>query len=247
MSDHNSTNTPRIFNPSPRTIIMVRHGETEGNLDDKSQGHFDAQLTERGRIQAEAVAERLSDTQFDAVYSSDLQRALDTAKAIVAHHPELQIHTRSQLREYHFGDYEDKDWDSVGDADADLYKRWKNLNTRASIKFPGGESMLDAWERVGRVVEEILTTHHKGNESLLVVGHGGSLQAVLARLMNLRITDQWSFVFNNTSVTVLHEHLYTPNGWRMIQFNDTSHLNGIGFTDNRHVTARKPHHHRLHL
>ena len=207
---------------------MVRHGETHGNIDDKAQGHFDAPLTKRGRIQAEAVAKRLSGIEFSAVYSSDLQRAVDTAKAITAHRLELRIRTRTQLREYHFGDYEDIPWAAIGDADPEVYQRWKNLDTRVGIKFPGGESMSDAWERVGEFANEVAGKHLQGNETILVVGHGGSLQALLAQLLNLRIRDQWGFLFNNTSVTVLTEHLYTPNAWRTVLFNDTSHLNGIG-------------------
>ena len=114
-----------------------------------------------------AVAERLSDIEFDAVYSSDLKRAFDTAKAITAHRPELEIRTRSQLREYHFGDYEDYRWMDVDDADREFYRRWKNLNTRVDVKFPGGESMLDAWDRVGGFAREILTNHRHGNEKNL--------------------------------------------------------------------------------
>lgn len=210
---------------------MVRHGETQGNIDDKAQGHLDVPLTETGKLQAKAVAERLSDIEFDAVYSSDLQRAVDTAEAITAQHPELQIQTRSQLREYHFGDYEDMPWDEVSNTDPEFYQRWKNLGTRLDVKFPGGESMRDAWERVGGFLSEILAEHRQGNETILIVGHGGSLQAVLAQLLNLSAANQWFFVFDNTSVTRVREHQYTPNAWRTYQFNDTSHLNGIGRID----------------
>ncbi len=216
------------INPSPRTIYLVRHGETQGNIDDKAQGHFDAPLTDLGRRQAEAVAKRLSDTKFDAVYSSDLRRAFETAKAITALQPDLQIRKRPQLREYHFGDYEDIPWDDVAHSDPKLFQRWKNLNTRVNIEFPGGESMLDAWDRIGGCLREILSYHREGSEKILIVGHGGSLQALLAHLLNLPASHQWSFVFNNTSVTVLGEHPYTPNAWRTYAFNDTSHLNGIG-------------------
>ena len=231
MNDTNLSTPRLVVNPSPRTIYLVRHGETQGNIDDKAQGHLDVPLTETGRIQAKAVAERLNNVEFDAVYSSDLQRAFDTAKAITAQRPELQIQTRSQLREYHFGDYEDMLWDEVSNTDPQLYQRWKNLSTRIDIKFPGGESMRDAWERVGGFLREILAEHRQGNETILIVGHGGSLQAVLSHLLNLSATNQWFFVFDNTSVTRVIEHQYTPNAWRTYQFNDTSHLNGIGRID----------------
>lgn len=231
MDDSPLSTSGLIVNPSPRTIYLVRHGETQGNIDDKAQGHLDVPLTETGKLQAKAVAERLSDVEFDAVYSSDLKRAFDTAKAITAQRPELQIQTRSELREYHFGNYEDMPWDEVGNTDPQLFQRWKNLTTRIDIKFPGGESMRDAWERVGGVLREILSEHQQGDETILIVGHGGSLQAVLAHLLNLSATNQWFFIFDNTSVTRVREHQYTPNAWRTYQFNDTSHLNGISSID----------------
>ncbi len=220
-----------IVNPSPRTIYLVRHGETEGNLDDKAQGHFDASLTDLGRLQAEALGRRLSDTKFDAVYSSDLRRAFETAKAVIARQSELQIHTSQQLREYHFGDFEDVHWEEVREKDPDLFKRWKNLNTRIDIRFPGGESLREAWQRVGDFLQQTLARHREGNETILVVGHGGSLQALLAHLLNVPASHQWFFTFNNTSVTMLKEHPYTPNTWRTYAFNDTSHLNGIDHID----------------
>ena len=91
--------------------------------------------------------------------------------------------------------------------------------------------MLETWNRVGEFANEIATNHHQRNSTLLIVGHGGSLQALLAHLLNLRITDQWSFLFDNTSTTIIKEHQYTPNAWRTHQFNDTSHLTGIGRID----------------
>ena len=86
----------------PRTIILVRHGETRGNIDDKAQGHFDAQLTDLGLRQAEALAHRLEKIDIDAVYSSDLIRAVDTAAALIALRPDLEIQTRAGLREVYF-------------------------------------------------------------------------------------------------------------------------------------------------
>ena len=228
MNDPNLSTPELIVNPYPRTIYLVRHGETQGNLDDKAQGHLDVPLTETGRLQAKAVAERLSDIEFDAVYSSDLKRAFDTAKAITANRTELQVRTTSQLREYHFGDYEDMPWEEVGNADPEFYRCWKNLSTRIDIIFPGGESMRDAWDRVGSFLSEILAEHRQGDETILIVGHGGSLQAVLAHLLSLRVTDQWGFLFDNTSVTVVKEHPYTPDAWQTYAFNDISHLSGIG-------------------
>ena len=206
---------------------MVRHGETQGNLDDKAQGHFDVHLTELGLRQAKALAHRLENVDIDAAYSSDLQRAVDTAAALVALRPDLEIQTRAGLREVHFGSYEDMRWSAIREQDPELHERWANWNTRINAKFPSGESPLETRQRVVDVADEIVAKHQEDNSIVLIVGHGGSLQPLFAHLLNLSTTDQWRFHFDNTSVTVLGEHPFAPNGWRTYLFNDTSHLNGL--------------------
>ena len=218
---------PHIFNPSPRTITLVRHGETQGNLDDKAQGHFDAPLTELGRSQAQALGERLAETEFDAIYSSDLQRAVDTALAIIDLQPDHQIQTRACLREVYFGSYEDMRWSEIREQDPELHERWTNWKTRIDTKFPNGESPLETRQRVAAVADEIVTKHHEQNSTILIVGHTGSLQPLLGHLLNLSTTEQWRFLFSNTSVTTLTEHPFAPNGWRADLVNDTHHLNGL--------------------
>ena len=218
---------PHIFNPSPRTITLVRHGETQGNLDDKAQGHFDAPLTELGRRQAKALGERLAETEFDAVYSSDLIRAVDTAAALIALRPDLEIQTRAGLREVYFGSYEDTRWSEIREHDPELHQRWTRWNTRIDTKFPNGESPLETRQRVAAVADEIVTEHHEQNSTILIVGHTGSLQPLLGHLLNLSTTEQWRFHFSNTSVTALTEHPFAPNGWRADLVNDTHHLNGL--------------------
>ena len=218
---------PHIFNPSPRTITLVRHGETQGNLDDKAQGHFDAPLTELGRRQAKALGERLTETEFDAIYSSDLQRAVDTALAIIDLQPDHQIQTRACLREVYFGSYEDMRWSEIREQDPELHERWTNWKTRIDTKFPNGESPLETRQRVAAVADEIVTKHHEQNSTILIVGHTGSLQPLLGHLLNLSTTEQWRFFFSNTSVTTLTEHPFAPNGWRADLVNDTHHLNGL--------------------
>ena len=218
---------PGFSNPSPRSIFLVRHGETEGNSDDKAQGHFDAPLTERGRIQTEAVAKRLSKTKFDAVYSSDLQRAVDTAETIAKLVTGLEIQTRAGLREVHFGSYEDMRWSEVREADPELHQRWTDWKSRINVKFPNGESPFETRQRVSATANEIVKNHPEENSTILIVGHTGSLQPLFAHLLNLPTTEQWRFHFDNTSVTKLTEHPFAPNGWRADLVNDTNHLNGL--------------------
>ena len=211
----------------PRTIILVRHGETRGNIDDKAQGHFDAPLTDLGVRQAEVLARRLENISIDAIYSSDLQRAVDTTSAIIDLQPDLEIQTRAGLREVYFGSYEDMRWSEIREHDPELHQRWTSWNTRIDTKFPEGESPLETRQRVAAVADEIVTKHHEQCSTILIVGHTGSLQPLLGHLLNLSTTEQWRFHFSNTSVTTLTEHSFAPNGWRADLVNDTHHLNGL--------------------
>ena len=210
-----------------RTIVLVRHGETDGNVYDKAQGHFDAQLTEHGKLQAQALAPRLAGFDFGTVYASDLRRAVDTAAPFLNIRPHLPLKTRSELRENHFGDFEGMHWTTVRESDPELFGRWSNWDTRPSAKFPNGESHGDMWERVGGFAEELLVKHDEPRETILVVAHGGSLQSLIARLLGFHLVNQWRFMFDNASLTVVKEHAFMPSRWQCVLFNDTSHLNGI--------------------
>ena len=211
----------------PRTIIMVRHGQTRGNIDDKAQGHLDVELTNLGLRQAAALARRLEDVDIDAVYTSDLQRAVNTAEALIALRPDLEIQTRPGLREVYFGDYEDMRWSEIRAKDPELHQRWTDWNTRIKTRFPNGETPFETRERVTAVADEIVSAHPEENSTILIVGHTGSLQPLFAHLLNLSTTEQWRFHFENTSVTKLTEHPFAANGWRADLTNDTSHLNGF--------------------
>jgi broad specificity phosphatase PhoE len=144
------------------TILLARHGETDWNRDGRFQGHADPPLNRQGREQAQILARRLADVPFDAVYSSDLLRAHETA-LIVAEPHGVPVVTDPGLREIDVGS-------------------WSGL-TRAEIeeRFPGvdhhdGESREDHLARVLATVERIAAA--EAGRRILVVSHGGSLRAL---------------------------------------------------------------------
>ncbi|MEM8857256.1 MAG: histidine phosphatase family protein, partial [Chloroflexota bacterium] len=117
-------------------FLLVRHGQTEWNRIRRVQGQTDAQLDEVGRDQARLVGERLaSEEGVTAVYASDLSRAMDTAKAIVSHHPDLEITADQRMREIGFGPWEGKYWQEFEGEDAELFQKWRNDIT--SVTIPG--------------------------------------------------------------------------------------------------------------
>jgi probable phosphoglycerate mutase len=144
------------------TILLARHGETDWNREGRFQGWADPPLNDAGRAQARELAGRLRDTRFDAVYSSDLRRAHETADIVAAPH-DVPVVTDPGLREIDVGS-------------------WSGL-TRAEIeeRFPGaqhhdGESREDHLARVLAAVERIARAHV--GERILIVSHGGSLRAL---------------------------------------------------------------------
>lgn len=150
------------------TILLTRHGETDWNAERRVQGHTDRPLNDAGIAQARALAEDLSGESIDAVYASDLARALDTARA-VAEPRGLSVVTIPGLRERNFGSWE-------GLLDEEILERFPQAHTG-----PWGDDetpeQLD--ERVIDALTEIAASHPGGQ--VLVVSHGGPLRAVLRR------------------------------------------------------------------
>jgi uncharacterized phosphatase len=150
------------------TILLVRHGETDWNAQRRVQGHSDTPLNDTGRAQARALADELASEAIDAVYSSDLLRAHETAR-IVADRRGLDVIALHDLRERHFGTWE-------GLTDEEIFARFPGAK---SGSWGDGETREQMIERVFGALERIAETHPEGR--VLVVSHGGPLRSVLAR------------------------------------------------------------------
>jgi probable phosphoglycerate mutase len=149
------------------TILLVRHGETDWNLERRVQGHTDRPLNETGRAQALALADLLADEALDAVYSSDLARARDTAAAIAARHG-LDVIESRELREKDFGSWE-------GLTDTEIRARFPDAHRGA---WGDGESGTELADRVVTALRNIAAAHRGGR--VVVVTHGGPMRAALA-------------------------------------------------------------------
>ncbi len=148
------------------TIFLVRHGETDWNRERRIQGHSDIPLNESGRIQAQALSERLEGEHFDAVYSSDLSRARETAQ-IAAAPTSLPLTELVELREKHFGSWEGLTSDVV----------LARFPEASSGPWGDGETTDEMSARVVAALRSIAADHNGGN--VLVVTHGGPVRAAL--------------------------------------------------------------------
>ncbi|HEY3462506.1 MAG TPA: histidine phosphatase family protein [Gaiellaceae bacterium] len=139
-------------------LLLVRHGETDWNADGRLQGQTDRPLSDFGRRQARQLADELADEELEAIYSSDLSRARETAE-IVAERLELPVVLDPDLRE--------KDWGT-----------WEGLTAveRDRVEFVG-ESTEEHQKRILRALRRI-SERHPGDGRVLVVTHGGSMRRV---------------------------------------------------------------------
>jgi probable phosphoglycerate mutase len=154
-------------------ILLARHGETDWNSERRWQGHSDRPLNEAGREQARELAEALADRAIDAVYSSDLARAHETA-LIVAQRLGLPVEVEAGLREVDVGDWSGRLLTEIEAADPEAFQRWR----QGRKGWSGGESYEEMGERVVAAVLR-LAARHPG-ETLLLVTHGGSIRACRA-------------------------------------------------------------------
>jgi broad specificity phosphatase PhoE len=162
------------------TILLARHGESDWNRSKRWQGFADRPLTEPGRRQATELAERLDKTEVDAVYSSDLQRARETAE-IVARTKGLTVETTPDLREVDVGS-----WSGLTRAEAEArfpeaYGRW----LQGGEGWEDGETYDELGERVLRAIRRIASKHQ--GDRVLVVAHGGTIRAIHAAALGVDV------------------------------------------------------------
>lgn len=201
---------------SVTTLVLVRHGETDWNVQGRIQGHTDIALNRLGEAQAEALGKRLSREQFDAVYSSDLMRAYRTAAPAVADPPRTIIKEPS-LRERHLGVLQGL---TGAQAMCEHPAAWEAFKSRDPDRtLEGGESLGQFSRRVIGFVERALREHAGGR--VLVVTHGGVLDVAYRHALDMPLAAARDFPIFNASVNILGRH---AGGWRIETWGDVSHL-----------------------
>ena len=178
-------------------LHFIRHGETAWNVERRMQGHTDVPLSPRGLEQAEELAASLAGRPIGAIYSSDLRRALQTARPL-AERLGLDMNVTPALRERNFGTAEgrtDEEIAAVLGPDRDAW--WRNPDSR----HDGGETRRDVWARISGFLDELLT--HPPADEIAIVSHGGAINAATALLAREEIeTFTWRS-FAHISVTTV--------------------------------------------
>lgn len=207
---------------SETTLYFVRHGETEYNRRRIMQGRrIDCSLNETGRAQAEALAARFADVHLDAIYSSALARAVETAGCVAAHHPGVPRVRLPGLDEMCWGIYE-------GEARSErlqrmldeMYAHWDR--GAYDVRVEEGESIHDVRDRSLEAVDEILSAQ-QGN-TVLVVSHGRLLRVLLASILEGGLERMDDFHHANTCVNVI---THRSGRFDASLLNCTAHLDGV--------------------
>jgi len=200
-------------------FYLIRHGETDWNMQGRWQGHTDVPLNALGQSQARRLAQRLHDegAHFDAIYSSDLQRAWQTAGALGAA-LDLAPRPLPALREIDVGGWSGLTRAQVLARDPDLVAR---LESGEDVRRGGtGERFADLYGRAVEAVERLAAERPDGR--LLLVTHGGPVRALLLHAARDKAGAlPRPLHIGNTSISVLRGG---PSGWALDPINDMQHL-----------------------
>ncbi len=198
-------------------VILVRHGETEWNKSRRIQGcNSNIPLNKTGKQQAESLALRLKSEPIQAIYSSPLQRSLDTAQAIARYH-QLEVRLEPDLREFNLGELEGTKIEHLGKS----YREILITNSRGELlpRVPGGESLREVQERAWSTVQRLVSQHSEG--VIVVVSHYFALLTVICRGLNLPLPEMPRLRLDASSMSILTFDGQFP---RLLLLNDTCHL-----------------------
>jgi len=155
-------------------LYLVRHGETAWHAEGRYPGQANPVLNDEGEEQAYRLAEAFDDLSVDAVYTSDLTRAWDTAKRIA--NEQTPILPDSRWRDLSFGEWEGRRFEEVAVADGERFRAW--ADNPAHVAPPGGENLTELARRVTEAAESICREHAERN--VLVVTHGSPIRCLVA-------------------------------------------------------------------
>ena len=201
-------------------VYLTRHGETIWNKQYRFQGHKDSELTEKGILAAELLADRVEEIDIDCIVSSPLLRAYNTAE-IVRGNKDIKIYKHDGLKEINLGDFEGKSYSDIKNETPELLSFIERdpFNNR----YPNGENLKEFYDRVTKAFNEI--TKKCKNKTILIVAHGGTLKCIEAYIKKFKISNDWiGNVVKNCSLSYIE--IDGSNEIREVFYNNIEHLEG---------------------
>lgn len=193
-------------------LILIRHGQTDWNLEKRYCGFMDIDLNGQGKAQAFCVHKRLKGVKVDKVYTSDRLRAIHTADIIFEGRRYEKI---PDLREIHFGIFEGLTYDAIMEKYSGLYTRW--MSDPYSVTIPEGENLDDFKRRVVSAFQKIVSSQE--GRTIAVVCHGGVISIFITEILKTR--DFWKQIPGSASMSIVE---YAGAAPVISLLNDTAHL-----------------------
>jgi len=165
------------------TVWLIRHASPDG-ANGRCYGRHDIPLSQDGLNQAKQISARLTSESISQIYSSNLSRAVETARIISEPHG-LTVQTIEGLGEIHFGDLEGLTYEEIQKRYPDIFESWMTRPTET--QFPNGESFQQMSVRVLRAFDS-LTSNHR-NQSIVVVAHSGVIRLLLGKALSIPSTE----------------------------------------------------------
>jgi len=200
-------------------LFLVRHGESEWNILNKVQGQSNTNLTDKGREQARMTAKRLLDYKIDLIFSSDLNRAFETAK-IIGDLLDLKVNTFKELREIKFGVWEGLTREEIINKYEKEHIIW--MTEPHKLNLPEAEKLIDLQERLLKTVNNIIKNNKDKN--ILIVSHGAAIKSLILGILGIDISFYNKFTISNASLSIIDYRDYSPV---LRLFNDTNHLREV--------------------
>jgi probable phosphomutase (TIGR03848 family) len=182
------------------TLLLIRHGENDYVKTYKLAGRLPGvHLNEQGQKQAQALSDALKDVPIKAIYSSPLERAMETAIPIANVH-ELQIAQEPDLMDTHVGAWQGRSWKILRHT-----KAWKIVqNAPSRFRFPGGESFPETQMRIVNVLERVVHKHNMLQDIIAVVFHADPIKLAVSHFLGLPLDRFQRLSCDTGSLTVLH-------------------------------------------
>ena len=205
-------------------LILVRHAETEWNRLKRFRGRIDIELNERGRRQAQAVASRLSTWRIEAIYSSPLKRALQTAQPLAKACGRETRHLEG-IADIDYGAWAGHSPEEVASQHSDLYQTW--LEAPHLVQFPQGERLEQVRSRAWIAVEEVCAAH--AEETVVLVSHVVVNRVLICAVLGLDNSSFWKIAQDNGAISIVDAK---EDEYRLVLLNDICHLEALSETGN---------------
>ncbi len=200
-----------------KRIILVRHGESEGNKEELFRGRKDFCLTENGIKQAERVAQALLRFGFKTVYTSPLKRAFDTAK-IIADRKKAEVIVEKGFTNIYLAEWEGRPKKEIKEKYPELWKIWITEPEKLNLK--GAETLDALQKRVTQTLYRII--EEEDNETFVVVTHRAVLKPMIAGILGIKKPYFWKIHIDTASYSIIEYR--KDRGFTLTLLNQTEHL-----------------------